>query len=260
MMHNMMIAIEDVDLDKIMISPVLKESRSYQDKEFIRTHPYVEVWYETPGHPFCPIIKDAKSWSGIQSSERFQCLYLSLQLSVFQTDMVKKIENRLAYLLFDVRHELLAGFPNLAKITHWNHMHFLLSSMIQIGALKHDYSQTSYLTLQQYDLAFDRFDDQLTTVVPSKNYTLDYDCECKETKESLVTASLWFVQVKYDDQIKIVTEACMLKFSHLDTVQNSHTGFVNHDMSEMEFVELGAIVPLGKTIGVSESFETLTIA
>jgi hypothetical protein len=248
-MTDKVIALENVELEKIMLSNVMFTKRSYKDKETNEIKeinvPYVEVWYEFPQHRFCVFIDNVRSYSGVQIYHEQS--FISAQLTRVQSQFLKKMEDRLAFLLFGIRHELLKDYSNLSKMKNYTDVHFLMRSIIQTGKQKYEFNKI-YLSQKEYDLSHLKMMDQFTTIIPfCKNKdvaSVDDDMKhlnLNETEGRLSDMTLWFTRITYDDSIKIITAAKSLTFSDSREsylVQNDHTGFVDHDITEAEMHEV----------------------
>jgi hypothetical protein len=249
-MTDRVIALEHVELEKIMLSGIMFTKRSYKDKETNEIKeinvPYVEVWYEFPQHRFCVFIDNIRSYSGVQIYH--ETSFISSQLTQVQSQFLKKMEDRLAFLLFGIRHELLNGYCFLRKMMQYTDIHILMQSIIQTG--DYDFNKP-YVTLQEHNhrpvlLSQPKMMDQLTTMVSScKNKdvaSVDDDMkQLHDTEGRLLNITLRFTGITYDDNIKIITEAKSLTFSDSKEsylVQNDHTGFVDHDITEAEMYKV----------------------
>jgi hypothetical protein len=105
-MTDRVIALENVDVEKIILSPIMFIGQIDENKEthkITKSVPCVQVWYEFPQNRFCIFIDKLESYSGVQKYLNLN--YISTQLTQEQSQQLKKIEDRLAYLLFEVRNE-----------------------------------------------------------------------------------------------------------------------------------------------------------
>ncbi len=213
--ENVVVAVDvdDLDPEKIMISPVMTKSWSYKHKETGEpckgSYPYVHVYYEKPKQQFVPQIKNVRT-NGIQTSSKYQSLFLSANLTEEQSKMMRsKIDDRIAELLFDVRKDLLKGYSNLSKITKPADVSFIMAPFVKDGQPKPDDSG-------------DKYDDQITTTVPSKKVNkqvvVNSDvCTIEDINGkpyswagingNLAELAIGVLMIKYDEQIKYVTEA-----------------------------------------------------
>ena len=242
-MTDRVIALEDVDVEKIILSPIMFIGQSDENKEthkITKSVPYVKVWYEFPQNRFCIFVDKVESYSGVQKYRNTS--YISTQLTQEQSQKLQKMEDRLAYLLFDIRNEFLRDFSNLSKMTTYTDIHFLMASIIQTDP-KYEINKM-YLTQQEYDLSNLKMMDQITTIIPSQQNAKDPNGNedtliVKETKGRLLNMTLRIAGITFDEIVKVITQAKSLTFSDSkDLIQNGHTGFVNHDITEAEIYEL----------------------
>jgi hypothetical protein len=209
------IDLEDLDSEKIMISPVMTKKWSYKHKETgemcTGSYPYVLIYYEKQKQGLFVTFNDIRTNNGIQTSAKYSSLFLSCNLTEEQSAMAKKkIDDRVAELLCEVRQQFLKGHSNLGKIKQPSDVSFLMRPFVQDGQLKGDGSE-------------DKYNDQITTTVPSKKVNkqvvVNEDvCTIEDTNgkpyawaaiggQSLSSLTLGIVSVKMDEVIKYTTEA-----------------------------------------------------
>jgi hypothetical protein len=205
--------IEEFDPEKMQISAVQTKKWSYKNDQGVQcngSYPWVEVWYEKPKQAICVLLNDVRTNNGIQTSTKYNMLFMSMNLTDEQSTALKeKIDNRIAELLFSVKKEFLKGCPTLAQMKKPSDLAILMRPVVQAGQPKDDGTEDCY-------------NDQITVSVPSK----------KENKQVVVNKEVctisdingkpyaWagisgqlkemafgITMIKYDEQIKINTEA-----------------------------------------------------
>jgi hypothetical protein len=92
--------LSEIDPQKIFLSAVLTHKWSYKSNG--RNVPYVHVFYEKPKQTLCILMEDVRINSGIQTSAKYPNLMLMSQSKMLR----EKIEDQIAELLFEVRHQL----------------------------------------------------------------------------------------------------------------------------------------------------------
>jgi hypothetical protein len=154
-----MVSLEEVNVDHITISPILTRTEYNSDKR--ETYNFVKLYYEN--RDFCLRIGNASSFYGVQVSKLFKAMFLSVQLTDKQVKLVHKIEDRIHFLIFQVRMEFLETYANLTRIRSPSDVGFLMREIVQNGQLD--------------NLTHDRFPDQITMVVPSAASVNAQECK-----------------------------------------------------------------------------------
>jgi hypothetical protein len=102
-------------------------------------------------------MEDVRINSGIQTSAKYpNLMLLSGSLTEEQSKLLReKIEDRIAELLFEVRHQFLKGYGGISKLKQPSDLLILMRSLVTEGQPKGDGTD-------------DKYNDQITTTVPSK--------------------------------------------------------------------------------------------
>ncbi len=217
----MSVNLEDVDLDKIMLSPIFMVADNI---------PRVHVWYEHANQNLYVVFTDVKSFFGIQVLNP-RHLFLSAQLNLAESSKLCQIYDRILDLLFPIRNEFLEGLRNVNKITRAEHLHFLTSSTVQNG---------------ETDPQLAGIDHQYTVLVPSRieksGRVVDWEAcvtsgtehkDCQESCEGKTLAKLTIQigPVYFKDLICVVARVREIVYdcSHAEhaPIVNSYTGTSN---------------------------------
>jgi hypothetical protein len=236
-----MLFLEDVDPSKIMISAVMSEARTLFNGAVV-SHPFVELYYEKPGQALRIVLRNVKSFNGIQFLESLATFFCSLQIPKAYSKKLQEIEMRIGQLLYDIRYELLREYENLSKMVNPSDIHFLLRSIV------HEAMQAGCVTCS---------DDQIITLVPTTRYHTRYatnaKVECLEHKDchidgmgiDLAQVTIELTCVKYDGCLIIVTQTfgvvhnCNTTWKEEQETDNTFDGTgYPETWSELEHVEV----------------------
>ena len=141
-MAQQMVALPVTELQpsQFMFSPKQTKSWDFLDKSknkrMTGSHDFVELWYKEQGEKLAFVLENVKTTSGIQTTDRFNRGFMSINLEPAVSALVRKhVDDIVFAMVFQHREDLL---KNGRKINQLAEIKFLYKGVVQDGKEKVD--------------------------------------------------------------------------------------------------------------------------